>query len=266
MEGAQRLLRSLGFSTYEAKVLVALQRKHPANGYEISKLAAIPTSKVYSILADLKHGGFVATRELSGSTLYEPIPLDELTSKIRSTYDRAILALDSELRGVAPLPELELSWNLRDYDAVLGRLERLVREGRRRVMLSIWPEERLRLQLAMDDARARGLEVIVASFGPVEGCGPLAMDISACGRSSERRLGTRLTVALRDSDEVVISEIKSKSDTVGLWTSSPEIVLVAKEYIKHDLWGRALIEEVGEEAFARLCGGSELLRLLLESK
>jgi sugar-specific transcriptional regulator TrmB len=93
MEDAERILRGLVFSVYEAKVLVALLRKHPANGYEISKLAAGPTSKVYSVLADLKNSGFVVAEETARSVRYEPIPLDELTGKIRSTYDKAIVSL-----------------------------------------------------------------------------------------------------------------------------------------------------------------------------
>ena len=73
-------------------------------------------------------------------------------------------------------------------------------------------------------------------------------------------------VATADSGGVVISEIKPELNTVGLWTSSPEIVLVAKEYVRHDMWGRALIDEIGEEAFERLRASSSLLALLLNSR
>lgn len=72
------------------------------------------------------------------------------------------------------------------------------------------------------------------------------MDISNCGASSESRLKSRLTV--------------------GLWTSSPEIVLVAMEYIRHDIWGRVLIDEIGDEAFKRLCAKSPMLAYLLNSR
>lgn len=58
----------------------------------------------------------------------------------------------------------------------------------------------------------------------------------------------------------VIFEIKSAGDTVGLWTRSPKIVLVAEEYIRYDLWGRALIDEIGQDAFGRLCARSRLLK------
>ena len=35
-------LKEIGFNSYEAKVYIALLKKFPATGYEVSKLANIP--------------------------------------------------------------------------------------------------------------------------------------------------------------------------------------------------------------------------------
>lgn len=43
-------LEQLGFSSYEAKAYYTLLRKHPANGYEISKIGKIPAAKIYDTL------------------------------------------------------------------------------------------------------------------------------------------------------------------------------------------------------------------------
>ena len=40
-------LKEIGLNSYEAKVYVALLKKYPATGYEISKLADIPQSRAY---------------------------------------------------------------------------------------------------------------------------------------------------------------------------------------------------------------------------
>ncbi|WP_312432360.1 helix-turn-helix domain-containing protein [Lacrimispora sp.] len=40
-------LTQFGFSTYEAKAYLALLQKNPAIGYEVSKIAKIPTAKIY---------------------------------------------------------------------------------------------------------------------------------------------------------------------------------------------------------------------------
>ena len=43
-------LKEVGLNTYEAKVYLALLKKFPATGYEVSKLADIPQSRTYDTL------------------------------------------------------------------------------------------------------------------------------------------------------------------------------------------------------------------------
>ena len=47
-------LKEIGLNTYEAKVYVALLKKYPATGYEVSKLANIPQSRTYDTLKVLE--------------------------------------------------------------------------------------------------------------------------------------------------------------------------------------------------------------------
>ena len=66
-------LQALGFSQYEARAYCALLQKSPANGHEVAKLAAIPTSKVYETLERLKQKGAVLVQR-SEPTLWAPVP------------------------------------------------------------------------------------------------------------------------------------------------------------------------------------------------
>ena len=43
-------LKEIGLNSYEAKVYIALLKKYPATGYEVSKLANIPQSRTYVAL------------------------------------------------------------------------------------------------------------------------------------------------------------------------------------------------------------------------
>ncbi len=71
-------------------------------------------------------------------------------------------------------------------------------------------------------------------------------------------------VIAADSKAVVISSIAD--ETVGIVTSTPQIVCIAKEYIRHDVWSRILIDEVGEEKFNRLCMQNELMSFLIANE
>jgi HTH-type transcriptional regulator, sugar sensing transcriptional regulator len=266
MDTAERLLRGLGFTGYEARIVIALTRRHPANGYEIGKLSGVPTSKVYAALEGLRNGGFIVADESRRPVRYDPIPISEIAARLRSAHDGAVESLEGELRRIAPLPEPELSWNIPDYGSVLERIRRLLREAKSRVMISLWPRELEALRPDIEGALARGIGVVVACFGKAEGLGPLAMDISGCAESSERRLGSRLTVAAAEGLGAVLSEMRGEDDTVGLWTSSAEVLLVAEEYLRHDMWGRALLDELGEGALERLRSKSPLMRFLLGTR
>jgi len=73
-------------------------------------------------------------------------------------------------------------------------------------------------------------------------------------------------VIAADSREVVISRVVDAAETVGIVTSTPQIVLIAKEYIRHDVWSRILIDEMGEEKFNELCEKHELLSFLIKNE
>ena len=51
-------LKEIGLNEYQSKVYVALLKKYPATGYEISKLANIPQSRTYDTLKSLENLDF----------------------------------------------------------------------------------------------------------------------------------------------------------------------------------------------------------------
>ena len=65
MDPLTTALGELGFSPYEARAYAALVARSPANGYEVAKAAAIPTSKIYETLQRLQQRG--ASRRFFGS-------------------------------------------------------------------------------------------------------------------------------------------------------------------------------------------------------
>ena len=54
MDSLLRRLREIGLGEYEAKLYVALVKRHPASGYELARASGVPSSKVYEVLARLR--------------------------------------------------------------------------------------------------------------------------------------------------------------------------------------------------------------------
>ncbi|NPV93020.1 MAG: TrmB family transcriptional regulator [Firmicutes bacterium] len=258
-------LQGLGFTSYEAKAYCALIKKHPANGYEVSRVARVPPAKIYETLNRLRNKGVVVSSSTE-PVMYYPVPPGMVLARLKQEYVATIEDLDVRLQGVKPFPDLDLTWNLSGYQVVLDKMAELINRAEGFLLLSIWPEEAGLLQGPVLKAEERGVKVICGVFGDSGfRCGN-TVNLEPCGSSSEKRLGARLTVAVGDSKEVVISEFGTRDETVGVWTTTPGIVLVAKEYIKHDIWGRVLVDAVGESEFNRMCRENEMLSFLINNR
>ena len=80
-------LKEIGFNTYEAKVYIALLKKYPATGYEVSKLANIPQSRTYDTLKVLEEKKVVVSANTKPVT-YTPIRPKQLTSSYGENFTK----------------------------------------------------------------------------------------------------------------------------------------------------------------------------------
>jgi sugar-specific transcriptional regulator TrmB len=258
-------LTRLGFSSYEAKAYYALLQKHPAIGYEVSKIARIPTAKIYETLAGLKNKGMIYSSS-SEPVYYYPKNPDTLLKSIKNEFITMVDDLEGELMQVQSIPDIDITWNLSGYQTVLDKMAEVMKNTDHCLLLSLWQEEAKLLADQITFCENRGIKVIGGIFGDerIDGCELINLD--SCGVSSQKRLGNRLTVIASDSKEVVISELNGEDKTTGIWTTAPGVVLTAKEYIKHDIWGKVLIDTLGYEKFQALCEKNELLAYLIQNR
>ena len=97
-------LKEIGFNTYEAKVYVALLKKHPATGYEVTKLANIPQARTYDTLKALEEKNVVASTNTKPTT-YTPIKPKQLLSSYQKKMNSTINYLEKHL------PEVKENYN-----------------------------------------------------------------------------------------------------------------------------------------------------------
>ncbi len=60
-------------------------------------------------------------------------------------------------------------------------------------------------------------------------------------------MGGRLTIAARDNKEVLIANFSPQTNAWAIKSEDPALVLVAMEYMRHDLMFAELVKEVGAE-------------------
>ena len=259
------MLEQLGFSSYEAKAYYALIRKYPANGYEISKIGKIPSAKIYDVLNRLKMKGAIVDSSTETGKYY-PVPSEKLLARLNQEFSSMIQDLGSQLKQTEPLPDIELTLNYSGYDSFVEKAVRAIDDTRVSLLMSVWPDEVILLADAIDMAQKRGVMVVAGVFGTCSLDSSYYINLESCGTSSQARLGKRLNVIVGDSKEVVICEVDATGEAEGVSTTTPSIVLVAKEYIKHDIWGHVLINELGEDRFKSLCRENTILSYIIKNR
>jgi sugar-specific transcriptional regulator TrmB len=255
-------LEQLGFSFYEAKAYYALIRKYPANGYEISKIGKIPSAKIYETLSRLKMKGAIIESDTETGKFY-PVPSEKLLAKLSQEFTLMISDLESQLKKTEPLPDIDLTLNYSGYDLFIEKAVKVINTTNVSLLISIWPDEANILSDAIAMAQKRGVTIVAAVFGNCSIDSSYCINLESCAESSKARVGSRLSVIVGDSKEVVIGEIVENGEAQGVWTTTPSIVLIAKEYIKHDIWGNVLIKELGEDKFRSLCHENEMLSYII---
>ncbi|MGE8207640.1 TrmB family transcriptional regulator [Heyndrickxia sp. NPDC080065] len=243
MENIYKELQKLGFSQYECKAYVGLLRNSPVTGYEISKRTGVPRSMIYEVLGKLLDKGAIYTVP-SEPVKYSPVPAKELIDRLRKTFETSFDFLEKELSSLESEQETDVIWRIRGNDHVIEDMLTIINNSKDELWLSVWEPEVPEIKEAVDRKVAEGVNVFTILFGsPNTQLGLTYHHNYMTPEIVQERMGGRLSVAARDGEEVVIANF---SDTASAWavkTTDPALVLVAIEYIRHDI----MIEEITKE-------------------
>lgn len=240
-------LGELGMSSYEAKVYIALiGAPGPLNGYEVAKSSGVPRSTVYETLAKLvARGAAFEARTAKDAVCYVPLPPNALLSRMSQEFEESVRALRAELPSLAAPRQAHLIHNITGYDALLERSADVIRESSRDLFVSIWPEETARLEPALRQAADRGVDVTMLVFG--EETAPVGVTYRHRFSPPDfvlDYLGYRLFAVVGDTRQAVIGGMEA-GDGWGIYSDNPAVVLLATEYVRHDIAMQLLGEQFG---------------------
>ncbi len=263
-ESIVQRLQAVGMSGYEAKAYIALVGAgEPLNGYEVAKRSGVPRSTVYETLGKLTASG--ATYEVrtpEDSISYLALPPKSLLDRLERHYESTLGSLRKSLPEIVAPARMHLIHNLAGPEALLERAGDVIAGAKHELFLSLWPEELGPLNALVHEARERGVTITVMSFGeteqPVEHT--YVHTISAPAVVLEN-LGCRLFVAVADRAEVVMGGFDG-DEAWGVFTDNPAVVLVAVEYVRHDIAMQLMAQHFdGDEVLDFWDNDPELKRL-----
>jgi sugar-specific transcriptional regulator TrmB len=264
IEAILESLQATGMSGYEAKAYLALLGAgEPINGYEVAKRSGVPRSTVYESLAKLLlRGAAFEIRSENGSTLYVALPPQTLTQRLSRSFQSHLDHLNSVLPMVTEPVKSHLVHNMDGRSAVIERAADLIYSAKRELYVSAWAEELDELRLPLEDAVRQRVDIVLLRFGDTSVSVGASYDhVFSSPDVVLDRVGCRLLVIAPDRESVLIGGAVGEN-MWGLYSDDPAVVLLAVEYVRHDISYQVLVEELGIDRVRTLTSTNPTLRRL----
>lgn len=229
MDDIVEKLKEFGFNSYEAKVYIALLKKYPATGYEVSQIADIPQSRAYDALKALVNSQIAfSTKEKPQK--YTPISPKELTRRYRRKMSSAIDYLEKKLPDVRE-DYTEPVHMIGDYEKVLDKLKEVIKNTQNAIYLEVWAEDFKLLYRELENAYDRGVDIKIVGYDNISA--PFGLIYSHFGgKDIEYSLGSRLVYLVADDIESVFGKVGNRV----VWTKNEDIAFLLKQFIVHDMY------------------------------
>lgn len=228
-------LKELGFNTYESKVYLALLKKYPATGYEISQIADMPQSRAYDTLRALEKEKVVVASNAKPVT-YTPIRPTELTQRFKRKINTTLEFLNKNLPNVKsdytePILSISGSVNIRE------KIIEIIQNSQKEIYIEIWSHDFKYIEPYLLEAYNKGVEIKIVGYDNFKSNFGLVFE-HGFAKEIEESLGGRMIILAVDNEEGLIGNLSSsKSENLQvIWTKNVGIVFLIKEFIVHDMY------------------------------
>lgn len=249
MDEVVESLKELGFNSYEAKVYLALLKKYPATGYEVSKISNVPQARAYDTLKALENQKIVVANHAKPVS-YTPIKPSELTKRYKRKFNSTLEFLDKNLPNVKddytePVLSITGGANIRE------KVIEIVKNAKKEIYIEIWSQDFKFIEPYLLDAYNRGVEVKMVGYDNFKSNFGLVFE-HAFAKEIEQSLGGRMVILAADSNEGLIGNSSSdKHENLQvMWTKNKGIVFLIKEFIVHDMYLIDVEETLSEQVKA----------------
>lgn len=227
-------LKEIGFNTYEAKVYLALLKKHPATGYEISKLSEVPQARAYDTLNVLTQKGIVSAT-LEKPVKYIPIKPKELTQNYKKHINHNIDYLEKHLPEVKE-EILEPIIPISNKANIMSKIIDTINSAKKSIYIELWAKDFKLFEQELLNAYNRNVEIRIISFEKIHTNFGLVYEHPFVKRI-ENCINGRIIALVIDDSEAIYGKIASNdnSQTNIFYTQNTNFVFLTKEFITHDM-------------------------------
>ncbi|MBN2290404.1 MAG: hypothetical protein JXQ83_13800 [Candidatus Glassbacteria bacterium] len=246
-------LQQLGFALNEAKVYLALLQYNPVTGYELSNKSGIRRSLVYDVLNRLIARGAVYTIA-EDPVKYMPVPYDKFLDTVKRDFEHSIETIKEELDQAALPHSLEYIYHIKGARNVRSEMLQIIEQAERELLLELWMPQVGDVRGALAGAQGRGVSIHTMLFTSTRVENPghnfyhdyMPLEVVAT------RLKGHHTIVVRDNQEALIGKMLDEDTSWAVTTRDPALVMVAREFIIHDIMIDLLIREFGKDKLIKI--------------
>jgi sugar-specific transcriptional regulator TrmB len=266
MEHLIEKFSEIGFSKNEAKVYITLLRESALNGYEISKKSGVPRSMVYAVIAKLVVKEAIIELRTEPPT-YVAVSVRELIINRKRQAEKTLNFLEEELQTIEKPVAVNVIKHIEERTQIIHSMQKLINTANEEIWLSAWEEELGELYSSAAEQCEKGIKMYSLLFTNHETAsfGKAFYHSRNTSSVEEQRMGQRLTIVIQDNKEVLIASFKEGQIPQAIQTTDPMLVLLAKEYIRHDMMMKVVSDKLGNDILNTLWQGDDLLTYIVQN-
>jgi sugar-specific transcriptional regulator TrmB len=242
-------LQSLGFTSYEARIYMALLQGYPATAYEVSKQTGLPRANVYNALETL------AKKEAVQPVNENPVkyvPVDPKVMLDRIARKTAICCSDltEKLVATKAAETTEFVWTLTGDANIHAKMADMIAQSSKHVWIKAAHHILVRHLGALKAAAERGAEVLIILFAEPNELALYEFGPNAkvyLHESSGIKVGSseRLLTLTIDFEEAMTAN--TGPEGYGVFTRSRPVVNMAESLIRHEVYVAEIFIHFGKE-------------------
>lgn len=266
MEQMIEQFEEIGFSKNEAKTYIALLKTPAMNGYEISKKSGVPRSMVYAIIGKLIAKSAIIELRTEPPT-YTAIPPKELVSHRRKQTEQTFTSLEKSLQKIEKPAVVNAIKHVEGRKEVIEAMKTLMGAAQEEIWLSAWDEELEELKSTALAQNKKSIELYAMLFTnqQIHSFGNTFYHRRDPTTIDQTKVNTRLTIVIQDHQEVIIAGFIEGQIPQALQTTEPLLILLAKEYIRHDMMIKVVNNRLGDDMMNSLWQKDALLHYIVHN-
>ena len=227
------LLKEFGLSINAAKAYIALLKKNPITGYEISSQSGIPRSAIYSILKQLESIGIINSLG-DNPKKYIPLAPSALLDHFDFSHKYRLEELKDAINNIDNKEESFDFWHLYGYRNLLFKIKETIEISKENLVMSLWNRELKAFQKELREAEKRGVKITIFSFGKLEN--KIGEQISYnIDEIKLRDIWSPKIILVSDHLCTIMGSAKNENDSRSIYTKNDAIIEIAINHIILDI-------------------------------